>query len=52
MELEKRINSWLELDKKDAQSLAIEYALEWNEAKTKKEVEFEEKLISEGKSII
>ena len=51
VELEKRINSWLELDKKEAQSLAIEYALEWNEAKTKKEIEFEEKLISEGKSI-
>lgn len=49
VELEKRINSWLALDKKEAQSLAIEYALEWNEAKTKKEIEFEEKLIEENK---
>ena len=45
IDLEKRINNWLELDRKEAQALAIEYALEWNDAKTKKEIEFEEKTI-------
>lgn len=48
IDLEKRISSWLELDRKEAQDLAIEYALEWNDAKTKKEIEFEEKT-SKGK---
>lgn len=50
IDLEKRISSWLELDRKEAQDLAIEYALEWNDAKTKKEIEFEEKTSKGRKS--
>ena len=51
IDLEKRISSWLELDRKEAQDLAIEYALEWNDAKTKKEIEFEEKTSKGRKSM-
>ena len=48
-DLEERIKIWQGLDKKNAKSLAIEYALEWNRIQTEEEVKLQEEIIRRNK---